>query len=145
MEEDGSRSPQIDSSAKRPRLSSYSGALYPGDGGSHATPARSIYDVPATNGRPYSPQVPGSVPNGDGTRVPRHDTDIRQHHSSRNDMSRHDDRYQPHDRCEVSIRDLNGLYDLVDRLQREVRTLRSRLDGVECRVNVISGSVDTFR
>jgi hypothetical protein len=105
------------------------------------------------NGRHYSPvHVPGSAAerersgvNGDSARSTRPDPDTRQYYDSHNDVSRSDDRYQNHDRYEVSARDMNNLFNLVDKLQREVRTLRSKLDGVEARVDTISGAVDIYR
>ncbi|CAD0042058.1 unnamed protein product [Aureobasidium pullulans] len=69
--------------------------------------------------------------------------DARQYYDSHD--SRNDDRYQNHDRYEVSARDMSNLFNLVDKLQREVRTLRSRLDGMETRVDNISGAVDIYR
>lgn len=152
MDDEDSRSPPAELAAKRPRLSSYSGG-FSGDGRlSNATPSRPTFDAPPSiNGRHYSPvNVPGSVPekerngaNGDSARSARHEMDARQYYDSHD--SRHDDRYQNHDRYEVSARDMNNLSNLVDKLQREVRTLRSRLDGMETRVDNISGAVDIYR
>ncbi|THX07771.1 hypothetical protein D6D17_04543 [Aureobasidium pullulans] len=152
MDDEDSRSPPAELAAKRPRLSSYSGG-FSGDGRlSNATPSRPTFDAPPSiNGRHYSPvNVPGSVPererngaNGDSARSARHEMDARQYYDSHD--SRNDDRYQNHDRYEVSARDMNNLFNLVDKLQREVRTLRSRLDGMETRVDNISGAVDIYR
>ena len=152
MDDEDSRSPPAELAAKRPRLSSYSGG-FSGDGRlSNATPSRPTFDAPpSVNGRHYSPvNVPGSVPererngaNGDSARSARHEMDARQYYDSHD--SRNDDRYQNHDRYEVSARDMNNLFNLVDKLQREVRTLRSRLDGMETRVDNISGAVDIYR
>ncbi|THX12215.1 hypothetical protein D6D13_04268 [Aureobasidium pullulans] len=152
MDDEDSRSPPAELAAKRPRLSSYSGG-FSGDGRlSNATPSRPTFDAPpSVNGRHYSPvNVPGSVPererngaNGDSARSARHEMDARQYYDSHD--SRNDDRYQNHDRYEVSARDMNNLLNLVDKLQREVRTLRSRLDGMETRVDNISGAVDIYR
>ncbi|TIA49515.1 hypothetical protein D6C83_04857 [Aureobasidium pullulans] len=152
MDDEDSRSPPAELAAKRPRLSSYSGG-FSGDGRlSNATPSRPAFDAPPSiNGRHYSPvNVPGSVPererngaNGDSARSARHEMDARQYYDSHD--SRNDDRYQNHDRYEVSARDMNNLFNLVDKLQREVRTLRSRLDGMETRVDNISGAVDIYR
>ncbi|THY14659.1 hypothetical protein D6D01_08076 [Aureobasidium pullulans] len=152
MDDEDSRSPPAELAAKRPRLSSYSGG-FSGDGRlSNVTPSRPTFDAPPSiNGRHYSPvNVPGSVPererngaNGDSARSARHEMDARQYYDSHD--SRNDDRYQNHDRYEVSARDMNNLFNLVDKLQREVRTLRSRLDGMETRVDNISGAVDIYR
>ncbi|THY44531.1 hypothetical protein D6C98_08166 [Aureobasidium pullulans] len=152
MDDEDSRSPPAELAAKRPRLSSYSGG-FSGDGRlSNATPSRPTFDAPPSiNGRHYSPvNVPGSVPererngaNGDSARSARHEMDARQYYDSHD--SRNDDRYQNHDRYEVSARDMSNLFNLVDKLQREVRTLRSRLDGMETRVDNISGAVDIYR
>ncbi|THY69591.1 hypothetical protein D6C87_06886 [Aureobasidium pullulans] len=152
LDDEDSRSPPAELAAKRPRLSSYSGG-FSGDGRlSNATPSRPTFDAPPSiNGRHYSPvNVPGSVPererngaNGDSARSARHEMDARQYYDSHD--SRNDDRYQNHDRYEVSARDMNNLFNLVDKLQREVRTLRSRLDGMETRVDNISGAVDIYR
>ncbi|THX40876.1 hypothetical protein D6D11_08581 [Aureobasidium pullulans] len=152
MDDEDSRSPPAELAAKRPRLSSYSGG-FSGDGRlSNATPSRPTFDAPPSiNGRHYSPvNVPGSVPererngaNGDSARSARHEMDARQYYDSHE--PRNDDRYQNHDRYEVSARDMNNLFNLVDKLQREVRTLRSRLDGMETRVDNISGAVDIYR
>lgn len=158
MDDDDSRSPPVEIAAKRPRLSSYSGGYPEGARGLNATPSRPTFDAPASvNGRHYSPiHVPGSVTerersgaNGDSARSTRHDADTRQAYDSHYDISRaedkYQDRYQNHDRYEVSARDMNGLFNLVDKLQREVRILRSKLDGMEARVDHLSGSVDTYR
>jgi hypothetical protein len=83
--------------------------------------------------------------NGDSARPVRPDADARQYYDSNQELSRADDRYQNHDRYEVSARDMNNLFSLVEKLQREVRTLRSKLDGVEARVDTISGAVDIYR
>ena len=80
--------------------------------------------------------------NGDSARSIRPDADSRQYYDTHNELSRSDDRYQNSDRYEVSARDMNNLFNLVEKLQREVRTLRSKLDGVEARVDTISGAVD---
>jgi hypothetical protein len=154
MDDDDSRSPPIELAAKRPRLSSYSGGFPEGGRMLNATPSRPNFDAPASvNGRHYSPvHVPGSVAerersgaNGDSARSTRPDADTRQYYDSNHDVSRTDDRYQNQDRYEVSARDMNNLFNLVDKLQREVRTLRSKLDGVEARVDTISGAVDIYR
>ncbi|THV78560.1 hypothetical protein D6D27_09150 [Aureobasidium pullulans] len=147
MDDEDSRSPPAELAAKRPRLSSYSGG-FSGDGRlSNATPSRPTFDAPPSiNGRHYSPvNVPGSVPERErnGANAARHEMDARQYYDSHD--SRNDDRYQNHDRYEVSARDMNNLFNLVDKLQREVRTLRSRLDGMETRVDNISGAVDVYR
>ncbi|KAH0361164.1 hypothetical protein KCU65_g8902, partial [Aureobasidium melanogenum] len=154
LDDDGSRSPPVEIAAKRPRLSSYSGGYPEGSRGLNATPSRPTFDAPASvNGRHYSPtHIPGSVAerersgaNGDSARSTRHEADARQYYDSRNDISRTEDRYQNHDRYEVSARDMNNLFNLVDKLQREVRILRSKLDGMEARVDHLSGAVDTYR
>lgn len=120
----------------------------------NATPSRPNFDAPVSvNGRHYSPvHVPGSVAerersgvNGDSVRSTRPDADNRQYYDTHHEMSRPDDRYQNHDHYEVSARDINNLVSLVEKLQREVRTLRSKLDGVEARVDTISGAVDIYR
>jgi hypothetical protein len=147
MDDDDSRSPPVELAAKRPRLSSFNGGL-------NATPSRPTFDASASvNGRLYSPiHAPGSVAerersgvNGDSARSIRPDADNRQYYDSNHELSRTDDRYQNNDRYEVSARDMNNLFSLVEKLQREVRTLRSKLDGVEARVDTISGAVDIYR
>ncbi|KAI5204915.1 hypothetical protein E4T38_04491 [Aureobasidium subglaciale] len=154
MDDDDSRSPPIELAAKRPRLSSYSGGFPEGGRAMNATPSRPTFDASASvNGRHYSPiMAPGSGAerersgvNGDSARSARQDADSRQYYDSHTDRPRHDDRYQKHDRYEVSARDMDNLFNLVDKLQREVRTLRSRLDGMETRVDNISGAVDIYR
>ncbi|KAG9800133.1 hypothetical protein KCU95_g888, partial [Aureobasidium melanogenum] len=158
MEDDGSRSPPVEIAAKRPRLSSYSGGYPEGSRGLNATPSRPAFDAPASvNGRHYSPiHIPGSVTerersgaNGDSARSTRHDADARQYYDSHNDISRtedkYQDRYQNPERYEVSAREMNNLLNLVEKLQREVRILRSKLDGMEARVDHLSGAVDTYR
>ncbi|KAG9853788.1 hypothetical protein KCU68_g3011, partial [Aureobasidium melanogenum] len=158
MEDDGSRSPPGEIAAKRPRLSSYSGGYPEGSRGLNATPSRPAFDAPASvNGRHYSPiHIPGSVTerersgaNGDSARSTRHDADARQYYDSHNDISRtedkYQDRYQNPERYEVSAREMNNLLNLVEKLQREVRILRSKLDGMEARVDHLSGAVDTYR
>lgn len=154
MDDDESRSPPVEIAAKRPRLSSYSGVYSEGARGLNATPSRTTFDAPVSvNGRHYSPiLVPGSATerersgiNGDSVRSTRHDADTRQYYDSHNDISRTEDRYQNHDRYEVSAREMNNLFNLVDKLQREVRILRSKLDGMEARVDHLSGAVDTYR
>lgn len=154
MDDDESRSPPVEIAAKRPRLSSYSGGYPEGARGLNATPSRPTFDAPASvNGRHYSPiHVSGSATerersgaNGDSARSTRHDTDTRHYYDSHNDISRTEDRYQNHDRYEVSAREMNNLFNLVDKLQREVRILRSKLDGMEARVDHLSGAVDTYR
>ncbi|KAH0281133.1 hypothetical protein KCU91_g503, partial [Aureobasidium melanogenum] len=158
IDDDESRSPPVEVAAKRPRLSSYSGGYPEGARGLNATPSRPAFDAPASvNGRHYSPiLVPGSVTererngaNGDSARSTRHDADARQYYDSHNDISRtedkYQDRYQNPDRYEVSAREMNSLFNLVEKLQREVRILRSKLDGMEARVDHLSGAVDTYR
>ncbi|KAH0289404.1 hypothetical protein KCU62_g4346, partial [Aureobasidium sp. EXF-3399] len=154
LDDDDSRSPPLELAAKRARLSSYSGAFPEAGRNLNATPSRPTFDAPiSVNGRHYSPvHVPGSAAerepsgvNGDSARSTRPDADNRQYYDTHNELSRHDDRYQNHDRYEVSARDMNNLFSLVDKLQREVRTLRSKLDGVEARVDTISGAVDIYR
>ncbi|KAI4717063.1 hypothetical protein E4T48_06757 [Aureobasidium sp. EXF-10727] len=156
MDDDDSRSPPVEIAAKRPRLSSYSGGPQDGGRGLNATPSRPTFDAPASLASPnlrFSPHTVGlSAPererggvNGDSSRATRHDTDTRQYYDSRNDLPRPDDRYQDHDRYEVSARDMNNLFTLVKDLQREVRTLRSKLTGMEARVDNISGAVDIYR
>jgi len=147
MEDDGSFSPPpVDSIAKRPRLSSY-GIPAPGEGrGTLATPSRSGYDAAPVNGRHYSPHAaPGSgsernILNGDSRRES-------QYYEPRPESYRREERsYHDHDRCELRIREsdrqVRDLLEVVGKLQREVRVLRSRMDGMERRVNDISGAID---
>jgi Zn ribbon nucleic-acid-binding protein len=147
LDDDDSRSPPAEGvTNKRPRLSSYSTG-FPEGRGSNATPSRPAFDAPSVNGRHISPlHVTGSIPerertgaNGGSVRSNRHDA---QYYDSHTEVTRHEDRYQQSDRYEISARDLNNVLDLVQKLQREVRTLRSRLDGMETRVDNISGAVD---